>query len=110
MEKKESEVSNSLLDSLAYIKKLELLSESMIAHDALQKEYGEVFDEQMEMIVKEIIALQAEAIEGTTFFMAGLLLSIAPPEEGDDVSPEDFQHFTRMVKAAIHWGGLKGYK
>lgn len=108
MEKKEK--LNPILESLAEIKKLELLSEALIAYEAMQKLYSDVFDEQMEMIVNEIVSLQKEAIAGTTFFLAGILLSIAPPEEGDDVSEADYKHYTRMVMAAIHWGILNGYK
>lgn len=107
MEKRKS---NPLLDSVAEIKKLELLSEALIAYESLQKVYCNTFDKQMEMIVEEIVALQKEAIGGTTFFLAGILLSIAPPEEGDEVGEEDYKHYTKMVMASIHWGILNGYK
>ncbi|SRR5258706_14787833 len=101
---------NSLLNSVLELKKLEFQSDMMLAYEGLQKELGENFENQMEFISNEIIALQKEARRGTTYFIAGVLLTLPQDKDNEKMTEEDFTYYSQMVKAAIHWGRLKGYK
>lgn len=103
---------NPLLDSVLQLKKLEFDSDMKIAYEQVQKELGDNFDFHMNNIAQEIISLQSEAREGTTYFLAGLLLTL-PNEEFEGYTQEekdDFYFYIKLVKAAIHWGHLKGIK
>lgn len=106
--------SNPLLDSVLELKKLEFECDMMLAYEAAQKELNEEeFEEQMNFIAEEIKTLQKEAVEGTTYFIAGLLLSLPPDDDVTNalqMTKDEYGYYARLVKAAIHWGKLKGYK
>jgi hypothetical protein len=103
---------NPILESVLQLKKLEFDSDIKIAYEQVQKELGDNFDLHMNNIAQEIISLQREARKGTTYFLAGLLLTL-PDEEFEGYSDEEkdnFYFYIKLVKAAIHWGQLKGIK
>lgn len=103
---------NPLIQSVAEVRKLEFDHDIKLAYDYAQSKLGEQFEDHMKVIAEEIISLQKECKAGTSYYIAGLLLTIPPDDEPEltEEDNDDFAFYTMLVKAAIGWGAMNGYK
>lgn len=98
---------NPILESVAEVKRLEFNAEVVIAYDRVKKALGKNFDLRMSEIAQDIVSLQKQCKSGTSFFLAGLILTTPPDEPLDDLDI-DFDEHVMLIKAAIGWGIQKG--
>lgn len=96
--------------SVAEIKRLELNCEIKLAYQHVKKELGEQFEDHMKYISEEIVTLQKSCQAGTSYYIAGMILTLAPDKSDvNEQNNEEFAHYTTLVKAAIGWGLVNGY-